>query len=151
MLSTVGAIPDEEALSSSSPNTPHATDLEGEPEQGSPPGALEHRQAGHDMAATECTDRSGSMTSATAKSCDTGSVSSSKVTASADSGVSRGGGSESVWAACLDACKGRLNRMLLDCGIPSLPCQVRRNMNQQLLAAPLSRCITIPCQIWRIL
>ncbi len=98
--------------------------MDGEPDQGNNHGALECTSARQDMRATACSSRSHGTVSATDESHDRCSSANSTGTALAPDEASTDEGRECDWAACVTACKGRLNRMLLGCGMPSLPPQV---------------------------
>ncbi len=116
---------DEEACTRSPSHSHGQREMGGETEQDDNHGRVEcDTEARHDTEASACSGTSHSTNSVTDESYDRRSSASSMATALAADAASPDEGSESDWAACAQACKGRLNRMLLGCGMPSLPCQV---------------------------
>ena len=117
-------ISDREDASTSPIHTHGQKGMGDKPDQGSSHGAAEYTEARQDMEATVYS-KSHSTLSATDESYNNRCSSASSMTpALAPDVASTGERLECDWAACVEACKGRLNRMLLDCGMPSLPRQV---------------------------
>ena len=122
MSNVVESSEDDKASTVSLPHTDGQKGMDDETEERKGHGAAERTEVRQEVKATVRSGRSHSTLSLTDKSYGGRSSATSTATALASDAASKG--SECDWAACMEACKGRLNRMLLDCGMPSLPCQV---------------------------
>ena len=109
------------------------------------PAASDSEETGQDIAESGGMDGSESMVLGTGKPCNRASSADSTAAALAAEELIK---DEQEWATCLKACKGRLNRLFLDCGMPSLPCQVRREVCQLVHAMLFPSCINFT---WHIL
>ena len=128
MPNPVDVSKDEETSPDVPPHTSSELKRAGEPEQGTLPVAPESAKTGQHEEATENLCIGGSSTSSTA-------------TCSPHAELGKDQGNDCDWAACVTACKGRLNRMLLGCGMPSLPCQVGWYVRELNSSVPPTCCM----------